>query len=81
MIWGFIGANSVGDLIKIEAILKKEQYLSILRDRAVPFRRLTGQNFIFTRDNDPKRTARVCRDHSQHLEQSDESKLTHWPPI
>ena len=48
MIWGCIGANSIGDLIKIEGILKKEQYLSILRDHAIPSgRRLTGQKFYF----------------------------------
>ena len=35
-VWGCIGANSVGDLIKIKGILKKEQYLSILRDHAIP---------------------------------------------
>ena len=80
MVWRCIEANSVGDLIKIEEILKKEQYLSILRDRVISGRRLIGQNFIFVRDNDPKHTTRVCKDHLQRLEQSDESKITHWPP-
>ena len=48
MIWGSTGANSVGDLIKIEGILKKEQYLSILRDHAIPSGRLLiGQKFYF----------------------------------
>ena len=31
-------------------------------------------------DNDPKHTARVCKNYLQHLEQSDESKIMHWPP-
>ena len=75
MVWGCIAANSVGDLIKIEGILKKEQYLSSLRGR-----RLIGQNFIFMNDNDPKHAARVCKDYTQHLEQNDESKIMHWPP-
>ena len=35
MVWGCIGANSVGDLIKIDGILMKEQYLSILRDHTI----------------------------------------------
>ena len=75
MVWGCVGVNSVDDLIKIEGILKKEQYLSSLRGR-----RLIGQNFIFMHDNDPKHAARVCKDYMQHLEQSDESKIMHWPP-
>ena len=29
MVWGCIGANSVGDVIKIKEILKKEQCLSM----------------------------------------------------
>ena len=74
-VWRCIGANSVDDLIKIEGILKKEQYLSILRDHAIPSaRRLIGQNFVFLHNNDPKHAARVCKDYFQHLEQSDESK-------
>lgn len=81
MVWGCIGRNSVGDLIKIEGILKKEHYLSILRDHVIPSgRRLIGQNFIFMHNNDPKHTARVCKDYLQHLEQSDELKIIHWPP-
>ena len=31
-------------------------------------------------DNDPKHTARVYKYYLQHLEQSDESKIMHWPP-
>ena len=55
--------------------------MSILLDHAIPSgRRLIGQNFISTRDNDPEHAARVCKDCLQHLEQSDESKIMHRPP-
>ena len=55
--------------------------MSILRDHAIPSaRRLIGQNFLFTHDNDPEHAARVCKDCLQHLEQSNESKIMHWPP-
>ncbi|KOX79110.1 hypothetical protein WN51_09920 [Melipona quadrifasciata] len=55
MVWKCIGA--------------KEQYLCILYDHAIPSgRRLIGKNFIFMRDNDPKHTARVCKNYLQHLD-------------
>ncbi|OAD61920.1 hypothetical protein WN48_01799 [Eufriesea mexicana] len=32
-------------------------------------------------DNDPKHTARLCKDYLQHLgKNDDESNLIHWPP-
>ncbi|CAK9832722.1 Transposable element Tc1 transposase [Anthophora retusa] len=50
----------VGDIVKIDSILRKEQYLNILIEHAVPTgSRLIGQNFIFMQDNDPKHTAKL----------------------
>ena len=53
--------------------------MSISHDhaKASPGGDYIGQNFIFMRDNE--HTARVRKDYMQHLEQSDESKLMHWP--
>ena len=80
MVWRCIGANSVGDLIKIEEILKKEQYLSILRDHAM-WEAINRAKFYF---HAWQRSQAYCKGFAKTIcniiEQSDESKMTHWPP-
>ena len=39
-----------------------------------------SQNFIFMHD-DLKHTAGVYKDYLRHLEQNDQSKIMHWPPL
>lgn len=50
MVWGCFTGETVGDLVKIEDTMKKEEYFKILQDNALPSRsRIVGQNLIFQR--------------------------------
>ncbi|CAK9820146.1 Transposable element Tc1 transposase [Anthophora quadrimaculata] len=81
MLWGCFRANKVGSLVKIDGILRKEQYLKILQDHAVPSgTKLIGENFIFMQDNDPKHSAKVCQNYLKQLEDINKLKVIQWPP-
>ena len=61
MVWGCFSHAGVGQLKKIEGIMKKEQYHSILQWYAIPSGiNLIGRGFIFQQDNDPKNTSKFC---------------------
>ena len=54
MVWGCFSSAGVGDLVKIEGIMKKEQYKTILENNAIPSGlRTIGRGFVFMQDNDP----------------------------
>lgn len=81
MVWGCFGGSAVGDLVRIQGILKKEGYKKILEDSAVPCgTRLIGPEFIFQQDNDPKHTSRLCENFLKAKEQQGVLKLMIWPP-
>ncbi|CAK9827487.1 Transposable element Tc1 transposase [Anthophora retusa] len=81
MLWGCFGTNKVDSLVKIDGILRKEQYLKILQDHAVPSgTKLIGENFIFMQDNDPKHSAKICQNYLKHLEDINKLKIMQWPP-
>ena len=81
MVWGCFSSAGVGDLIKIEGIMRKENYLEILEQNAVPSGlRIIGKKFIFQQDNDPKHTSKLCR---AFVEQKEKQKVLYnmiWPP-
>lgn len=80
MVWGCFAGNRVGTLKKIDGILRKEGYLSILRDTAIPCgRQLCGRNFVFQEDNDPKHSSALCRNYLQGLERKNVCKRMIWP--
>ena len=60
MVWGCMGWEGVRILSEIEGIMNKHQYVDIL-SHGVPESRqklgLTGDNFYFKQDNDPKHTS------------------------
>jgi len=61
MVWGCFSANGVGKLVFIDGIMRKEDYLKILKDnlrQSVAMVNL-GNEFIFQHDKDPKHTAKV----------------------
>lgn len=61
MVWGCFAGNCVGDIVKIDGILKKERYKEILRNNAIPSGlRIVEEKFVFQQDNDPKHTAKLC---------------------
>lgn len=81
MVWGCFSRAGVGDLIKIEGIMRKEQYLKILEDNAVPSGlRLIGKKFVLQQDNDPKHTSKVCKGFVQQKEREGVLKNMEWPP-
>lgn len=64
MIWGCITTNGVGPFVKIDGILKKEQYLTILQNNlpnAIEKTGLAAENVVFQQDNDPKHSAKIVK--------------------
>lgn len=81
MVWGCFSRAGVGDLVKIEGIMKKEQYLDILKNNAVPSgSRLIGKKIVLQQDNDPKHTAKICKMFVEQQEQEGTLKNMEWPP-
>ena len=64
IVWGCFSLDGVGDLRKIDGIMRKEHYRDILETSAIPSGlRLIGDDFILMHDNDPKHTALLCRNY------------------
>jgi hypothetical protein len=81
MVWGCFGGNSVGDLIKIDGIMKKEQYLEILKNHGVSSgTRIISRGFVFQEDNDPKHSSALCRDFIKKKQNQKAIKIMEWPP-
>ncbi len=61
-LWGCMSASGVGNLVKIDRILKKFQYLKILKENLEPSCESLGINdHIFKQDNDPKHNSKLLR--------------------
>ena len=81
MVWGCISANGVGDLIKIDGIMKAPKYKQILIHHAIPSgKRLIGNNFIFQHDNDPKHSAKIIKSYLQRKSATGTLTTLDWPP-
>lgn len=77
MFWGF----SCWDFVKIDGILKKEDYHNIIQKHVVPSgTRLIGTGFIFQQDNDPKHTSMLCKNYLMNLERTKKLEVMVWPP-
>lgn len=63
MVWGCMAASGVGELVFIDGIMKKEEYLNILKQnmKQSAVKLGIGDEFYFQQDNDPKHTAEVVR--------------------
>lgn len=80
MVWGCFSSAGVGDVVKIDGVLKKEGYRQILEHNAVPSGlRLLGENFIFMQDNDPKHSSHLCRGYLQQQEADGVLQNMVWP--
>ena len=80
MVWGCFTASGVGDLYKIQGIMRKEQYLDIVNQQAIPSGfELCGEGFIFQQDNDPKHTAKILKARFAELEEEGVLTLLPWP--
>nr|XP_006825658.1 PREDICTED: uncharacterized protein LOC102806397 [Saccoglossus kowalevskii] len=60
MLWGCFSASGPGNLVKVEGIMKKEQYIQVLEDniRQSAENLHLDPNWTFQQDNDPKYTAK-----------------------
>ncbi|KAL7845802.1 hypothetical protein AOLI_G00239940 [Acnodon oligacanthus] len=80
MVWGCFGGGKVGDLYRVEGILKKEGYHSILQRHAIPCGlRLTGANFILQQDNDHTNTSKLCLQYLRNKERAGILTVMGWP--
>lgn len=69
MVWGGITANGVTTLKQIVGIMTKQVYHTILVRQALPAGlSLLGKGFVFQEDNDPKHSAKLCRNYLQKKE-------------
>lgn len=81
MVWGCFSSRGTGDLVRINGIMKKEQYKQILQRNAVPSGlRLIGNGFFFQQDNDPKHSSKLCRGYLEGKEAKGILRNMVWPP-
>lgn len=81
MVWGCFSFEGVGELFKINGIMKKEQYRQILQRIAIPSGvGLIGYGFVFQQDNDPKHTSNYCQNYLKSKEEEGVLELMEWPP-
>ena len=81
MVWGCFSYASVGKPVKIEGIMKKEQYNNILQRHALPSGiEFIGRKFIFQQDNDPKHTSHYFTDYLKQKQRDGMLQITEWPP-
>lgn len=62
MVWGCMTSKGVGPLVKIDGIMRKEQYLQIIREnlpRALRQLEIPQDKVTFQQDGDPKHTAKI----------------------
>ena len=61
MFWGCFSAKSVGALVRVNGIMKKEDYRDILEVNLKQSARNLGmgRRWIFQQDNDPKHTSKL----------------------
>lgn len=79
MAWGCFTWWKLGPLVKIDGIMKKEDYLSILQTHLTSFVNVCAYQsaeLTFQQDGDPKHTAKVVKEWLT----TQSFKLMEWPP-
>lgn len=79
MVWGCFSWWSVGPLVKIEGIMKKEDYLSILQTNLPEFVEKSVypvEDLVFQQDGDPKHTSKIVKNWLSNQS----FQLIKWPP-
>lgn len=80
-VWGCFSYDGVGDLVRIEGIMRKEHYHNILQRSAIPSGvGLIGYGFEFQQDNDPKHTSHLCMNYLRSKEEEGVLEIMDWPP-
>lgn len=81
MVWGCFSFDGVGELVKIDGIMRKEHYHRILQKSAIPSGiGLIGYGFTFQQDNDPKHTSKLCQNYLRSKEDEGVIEVMEWPP-
>jgi transposase len=63
MVWGCFSAAGIGKLHRVDGIMRKEQYINILKNQMLPSARklFKKKSWSFQQDNDPKHTAKLTK--------------------
>ena len=81
MVRGCFGGQKVGDIAQIKGIMRKEEYLTILQDHAIPSgSRILGRGFVFQQDNDPKHSSKLCKGYLEQKSRTRLCSIMDWPP-
>lgn len=77
MLWGCFSASGTGNLVRIEGIMKKEDYEKILREnlKQSATKLGLGRRFVFQHDNDPKHTSHLVK----NFLQKSKVNVIDWP--
>ena len=61
MLWGYFAAGGTGALHKLDAIMRRENYVDLLKQHLKTSVRKfkVGRKWVFQMDNDPKHTSKV----------------------
>lgn len=67
MLWGCFSASGTGNLVRVEGIMKKEDYEKILQEnlKQSATKLGLGRRFVFQHDNDPKHTSLLVKNYLQ----------------
>lgn len=82
MVWGCVTGRGMGRLVKVDGIMRAENYVEILEDgllgslKDLGIRRTGNSSAIFQQDNDPKHTSRLA----QNWFKKRRFHLLSWPP-
>ena len=65
MLWGCFSAAGTGNLVRVERVMKKEQYEKILKEnlKQSAVKVGLGRRFVFQHDNDPKHTSYLVKNY------------------
>jgi transposase len=82
MVWGCVGNNAPGKLVKINGIMDKELYKTILDTAAMPSgsQLVSSGSWYFQADNDPKHSSKLCKSFLSEQACKGGFEIMSWPP-
>ena len=81
MVWGCFSYSGVGHLHRVQGILNKEGYHSILQRHAIPSGlEIIGKGFIMQQGNDQKHTSKFCTNYLRAKQRAGDLFIMEWPP-
>lgn len=81
MVWGCFGGDNIGNICRIQGVMRKEQYRDILENEMLSSGlRIFRGKFTFQHDNDPKHTSKLCKEYLDKLSAEGMLNVMVWPP-